>query len=109
MKTFKLTDMDRGWFVGDFSPTAFPSKHFEVNFRTHNKGDKWDLHYHSKSTEINLVVKGKMSFNNTILLEGDIFIVEPWQISDPDFLEDTTVVCIRTPSVNDKIVVQELD
>ena len=46
------------------------------------------MHYHTKTTEINLVVKGKMKFNNVVLEKEDIFIVEPWQISDPEFLED---------------------
>ena len=107
MKVYKLADMDRGWFVGDFTPTAYKTKDFEVNYRTHIAGEEWETHYHTKTTEINLVIKGKMKFNDVILKDGDIFIVEPWQISDPEFLEDTTVICVRTPSDNDKQVVSK--
>ena len=106
MKIFKLSDMHKGWFVGDFKPTAFATKDFEVNYRTHPAGSNWEVHYHSKTTEINLIVKGKMKFNGTILEKEDIFIVEPWQISDPEFIEDTTVICVRTPSLNDKKVIK---
>ena len=105
MKVFKLDDMVRGWFVGNFDPTCHKTSEFEVNFRTHVAGEYWELHYHTDSIEVNLVTSGKMSFNGTILEAGTIFIVESWQISDPIFLEDTSVVCIRIPSRNDKVVV----
>lgn len=108
MKIFKISDMHRGWFVGNFKPTAFQTEDFEVNYRTHKSGETWETHFHTETTEINLIVKGKMRFNNHILKEGDIFIVEPWQISDPEFIEDTTVVCIRTPSKDDKQVVERV-
>ena len=108
MKIYKLSEMDRGLFIGNFTPTAYKTSNFEVNYRTHKAGEEWDTHYHTETTEINLVVKGKMKFNDSILKEGDIFIVEPWQISDPIFFEDTTVVCVRTPSANDKKVVTHL-
>ena len=104
MKVFKLDDMTKGWFIGNFEPTAFNTELFEVNYRTHPKGEKWDYHYHTSSKEINLVVDGKMCFNGVQLCAGDIFVVEPWQVSDPEFLEDTTVVCVRLPSINDKTV-----
>ena len=101
--------MEKGWFVGDFNPTAFKTKDFEVNYRTHKAGETWEMHYHPETTEINLVIKGKMKFNNVVLEKEDIFIVEPWQISDPEFLEDTTVICIRTPSINDKKIVKRIN
>tara|TARA_B100000242_G_C43048448_1_gene489546 strand:- start:2144 stop:2482 length:339 start_codon:yes stop_codon:yes gene_type:complete len=109
MKIFKLSEMKKGWFIGDFKPTAFSTKEFEVNYRTHKAGSNWEMHYHCETTEINLIVKGKMKFNDIILKEEDIFIVEPWQISDPEFLEDTTVICVRTPSRYDKKVVMRID
>ncbi len=104
MKTFKLSDMSRGWFIGNFEPTAFKTDSFEVNYRTHPAGESWDYHYHTETTEINLLVDGLMSFNDIELSPGDIFIVEPWQVSDPIFLKDTTVICVRVPSKNDKQV-----
>ena len=37
MKIFKLEDMTKGWFIGNFSPTAFNTDLFEVNYRTHQR------------------------------------------------------------------------
>jgi len=40
--------------------------------------------------------------------EGEIFIMEPNDISDAEFLEDYYVVCIKTPSLpGDKYLVDE--
>ena len=105
MKIFKLEDMKSGWFIGNFQPTAYSTPHFEVNYRTHRADEEWPHHYHTSSTEINLIVSGKMVFNGVTLVEGDIFTVEPYQISDQEFVEDTTVICVRVPSCQDKIVV----
>lgn len=109
MKTYRLDEMVKGWFIGNFEPTAFKTDLFEVNCRVHPKGEQWEMHYHRTSKEINLLVDGKMIFNDVELSAGDIFIVEPWQISDPCFLEDTTVVCIRIPSINDKNIIVAVD
>jgi quercetin dioxygenase-like cupin family protein len=103
MKIFKHEDMTKGWFVGNFEPTAYKTSDFEVNYRTHPAGEEWPVHTHVQSTEINLLVSGTMTFQGQELHAGDIFVVEPWEISNPQFIEDCTVVCVRTPSVNDKV------
>jgi hypothetical protein len=104
VKVLKLKDMKSGWFVGNFEPTAYKTEDFEVNYRVHKAGEEWDYHYHTTVTEINLLIKGKMTIQNTTLVSGDIFIIEPFEVTDPEFLEDCAVVCVKTPSANDKIV-----
>ena len=105
MKIMKLNDMKQGWFVGDFEPTAYKTKDFEACYRVHPKGEKWDIHYHEHITEINLLVSGKMIMQGKELNTGDIFIVKPYEIADPDFLEDCGIICVKTPSkVGDKVV-----
>ena len=105
MKVIDFKSMKGGWFVGNFEPVAYKTSQFEVCFKKHAKGEAWDLHYHTDVTEINLLTKGKMRFQNRILKENDIFIVEPYEISDPEFLEDCELVIVKTPSKNDKISV----
>ena len=105
MKILDFSSMKAGWFVGNFEPTAYKTSQFEVCFKRHQKGEAWDLHYHTDVTEINLLVKGKMKFQNRLLKENDIFIVEPYEISDPEFLEDCELVIVKTPSKNDKMCV----
>ena len=40
---------------------------------------------------------------------GDIFILEPFEIADPEFLEDCDLVIIKTPSLpGDKYPIGEI-
>lgn len=109
MKIFDFSKMIGGWFVGNFEPTAYKTDIFEVSYKIHPKGEKWDLHYHEKVTEINLLIKGKMIMQSKHLKENDIFIVEPFEIADPEFLEDCHIICIKTPGIaKDKICLKKL-
>ena len=102
MKTLRIDNMVRGWFVGAFEPTAYHTNEFEVGYQTHRKG-AIDHHFHPIVTEINLVVSGSMILHGKQLGPGDIFILEPYEITNPEFLEDTSIVCVKVPSINDKI------
>lgn len=104
MKILRIEDMKDGWFVGDFSPTAFSSKNFEVNYRVHPKGQIWDAHYHTTVTEINLLISGRMQIQDQLIVSGDIFIIYPLEIADPIFLEECSIICVKTPSLNDKVL-----
>jgi len=103
MKVDRIENMKGGWFVGNFEPTAYKTPKFEVSYKVHPQGEKWDFHYHTEVTEINLLVRGKMTLQNKVLTSGDIFTLEPFEIADPEFLTDCEIVCIKTPSANDKI------
>ncbi len=106
MDIFKLKDMWKGWFVGDFEPSAYKTKDFEVGTTFHPMGSEWDTHYHKKATEITWLIKGKMKLQDKILNEGDIFVIHPWEIANPEFIEDCTVLVIKTPSdTADKFIV----
>ena len=100
--------MTHGWFVGGFEPTAFYTKDFEVNYRVHPAGSDWDTHYHTEVTEINLLISGRMTMQDKELVSGDIFIMEPWEITNPVFIEDCAIVCVKTPSKNDKQVITKV-
>ena len=104
MKIERIENMIGGWFIGNFEPSVYKTKDFEVSFKTHKKGEKWDSHYHHTVKEINLLIRGKMIIQGKTLIDGDIFIIEPFEIADPDFLEDCELVVVKTPSANDKII-----
>jgi len=107
MYTAHIDNMKAGWFIGSFSPAAFKTGACEVCYRTHPKGEYWAPHVHLESTEVNLITKGLMKFQDQILREGDIFVVPPWSISNPEFIEDTTIVCVRLPGkINDKVEIE---
>jgi quercetin dioxygenase-like cupin family protein len=109
MKVYKLENMKKGWFVGNFHPTTYQTDLFEVGTTLHLKGSHWDTHYHKKATEITWIISGKMRLQDKILNTGDIFILEPWEIANPEFLEDTQVLVIKTPSdPNDKYSIEHV-
>lgn len=105
MKLDRIENMIGGWFVGNFEPTAHKTDKFEVSFKIHKKDEIWDTHYHTEVTEINYMVRGKMILQNKELVSGDIFTLYPYEIADPIFLEDCEIICVKVPSVNDKISV----
>lgn len=106
MDVLKIEEMVKGWFVGDFEPSAFRTKDVEVSWRVHPAGEQWDHHYHKVATEINLLISGSMTMCGEDLKAGDIFVVHPMEVADPVFHEDCSVVCVKVPSVpGDKYVV----
>jgi hypothetical protein len=106
MDIIKMDTMMGGWFIGNFEPSAYKTDQFEVCYKHHLKGEKWDTHYHKEGTEINYLVNGKMIIQNKELNTGDIFILKPYEIADPIFIEDCTVLIVKTPSVSgDKYII----
>jgi hypothetical protein len=99
MKILKMENMIKGWFVGDFEPTAYKTKDFEVCYKIHEKNEKWPVHYHKIATEINYLIRGTMTINNKFLKTGDVFVLLPEEIADPTFHERCELIVIKTPSV----------
>ena len=96
-----------GWFVGDFEPSIWRRKEFEVGYKYHVAGEPWPAHYHEHMDEITVLVDGVMKIRGKILVGPTIFLLEKGEIADPIFLSDCQVVVIKTPSVpGDKIEVQ---
>ena len=49
-----------------------------------------------------------MTMQGQELVSGDIFIVEPYEVTDPVFIEDCEIICVKTPSSNDKKVIKNV-
>jgi quercetin dioxygenase-like cupin family protein len=106
MKVTRIEDYKGGWFIGNFKPSVFKTKDFEVCVKHHTKGEKWETHYHKVGIEINYLIKGKMKIQEVELNEGDVFVLYPYEVADPEFLEDCMVLIIKTPSVpDDKFII----
>lgn len=106
MEIHKISEMLRGWYVGNFKPAAYSTETFEVGYLKHKKGEKWDAHYHKAADEINLLVKGRMTIQDVEIGEGDIFILKRYEVANPIYLEDCEIVVIKTVSApNDKYLV----
>lgn len=103
MKFDKLKD--HGWFVGSFEQAAYYSDLAEVCYRKEPKGPH-AAHYHTRCTEILLIIRGRARVNDKTVGSGDIIIWQPGEINSIDYLEDTEVVCVKTPAGgNDKILI----
>lgn len=98
MKIYSLNDMTRGWFIGNFEPSVLRTNGFEVGVLTHKKGEEWPAHYHKKAVEINILLSGKMVVQGRTIFPNDIFVFDSYEVSDPVFLEDCKVLCVKTPS-----------
>ena len=99
MKVSKLSDYTRGWIIGDFEPSILKTKDFEVAVFNHSKGEKWPSHYHKEAVEYNVLVSGKMMMQDQELNAGDVFVLDRYEVANPIFLEDCSVVCVKTPSI----------
>ncbi|TSC88494.1 MAG: hypothetical protein G01um10145_897 [Microgenomates group bacterium Gr01-1014_5] len=99
MKTFKLNEFTKGWFVGNFTPTIVDTKDFEVAVKEYKKGDAEESHYHKIAEEITVIVSGRVKMNDQIFEKGDIVQVAPGESAKFEALEDTTNVVIKIPSV----------
>lgn len=94
-----INDFFRGWLVGDFEPSLIRTKDIEVGVLNHKKDEEWPRHIHKEAVEYNYLIKGRMTLNEVEINEGDIFIIEKNEPAKPIFLEDCTVLVIKTPSV----------
>ena len=101
MKTAKLEDMIKGWFVGNFEPTLLRTNDVEVAVKSYKKGDYEEKHYHKIATEITVIVNGRVKMNGIEYKKGDIIVMEPNEATDFECLEDGTQnVVVKIPGAN---------
>ena len=103
MKHFRHTEMVKGWFVGDFFPTALSTRACEVAVKTYAAGAKEERHYHKIAQEITLIQSGRVCMNGAEFSTGDIILINPMESTDFVVLEDTVTVVIKIPgAIDDK-------
>ncbi|AXX91790.1 hypothetical protein CPU12_11475 [Malaciobacter molluscorum LMG 25693] len=101
MKVAKLEDMIKGWFVGNFDPTLIKTNEVEVAVKEYKKGECEEKHYHKIATEITVIVSGKVKMNGIEYSKGDIIVIEPFETTDFEALEDTVNTVVKFPGAND--------
>jgi len=106
LKSYNISDMVKGWFIGNFSPTVFGTDTFEVGLKTYKSGDVEQAHFHKIAIEITLVASGKVIMCNKEWVAGSIIVLSPGEVTDFIALEDTQTLVIKVPSIaNDKYIV----
>lgn len=101
MKFHKITDFINGWFIGDFEPSLLRTANFEIAHHHYKKGVISTPHTHLVASEYNYIVCGKVYLptEDRYLESGDMFIYEPKEVSNVEFLEDTDLIIIKVPSL----------
>ena len=101
----KLSDMQRGWFIGDFVPSLCQTKAVEVAVKEYKAGDSEKAHYHKAATEYTVVIFGRVRM---LWEAGDIIVVEPGDATDFTALTDAVNVVVKLPGAKkDKYLVDE--
>lgn len=102
MKKFKHNESgDRGWFVGQFDRAVFKTDACEVAYQYNQKGEYCAPHTHQIATEINLITCGRVIMSGQEFEAGDIIIMEPGDVCECEYLEDTYTVVVKVPGVLD--------
>lgn len=100
MKLQKLEEMIKGWFVGDFEPTVLKTGEVEVAVKEYRKGDREGRHFHKLATEITVISCGRVRMNSAEYIKGDIIVIEPFESTDFEALEDTITTVVKYPGAN---------
>ncbi len=101
MNKSRFGNMIRGWFVGDFKPTALATTAAEVAVKQYTKGEYEEWHYHKIATEVTLILTGEVEMNGMRHIAGDIIVLEPGEGTDFRSLTDTTTVVVKVPGARD--------
>ena len=100
MRTAQLDDMVKGWFVGNFVPTLIKTEQVEVAVKKYSKGEYEGPHFHKIATEITVIVSGRVRMNGVEYIAGDIVIIEPYEATDFEALEDTINTVVKFPGAS---------
>jgi len=99
MKYHQLNNMERGWFIGNFYPTALTTSQFEVGIKSYRSGETEAKHYHKIATEVTAIISGTVRMCGKTWSAGDIITVEPGEATDFEAITDTITVVVKTPCV----------
>lgn len=108
MRTAKLSQMTKGWFVGNFDPTLLRTNDVEVAVKTYRAGDHEGAHYHKIATEITVIISGRVKMCDTEYEAGDIIVIEPGEVTAFTALTDAVNAVVKIPGANnDKYEAEE--
>ena len=103
MQKARLSNMVRGWFIGNFTPTVLATQAVEVGVKLYKAGDSEERHFHKIATEVTVILSGRVRMNGVEFISGDIITIEPMESTDFEVLEDTSTIVVKLPGAsNDK-------
>ena len=109
MKSANIYDMHKGWFIGNFDPSLFKTNDVEVAVKSYKKGDKEEAHYHKIATEYTVVISGSIKMFDKVWKKGDIVVVEPYECTSFEAMEDSENVVVKIPGANNDKYQEEIN
>ncbi len=105
IEVFKLEDMIKGWFIGNFNPTLFPTNGVEVGIKKYVAGEQEGAHHHKIATEFTVILNGTVEMSDKTYTDGDIIKINPGVSTNFKAITDVTTVVVKIPgAINDKYI-----
>lgn len=98
-RVYRLEDMTKGWFVGDFAPTALKTSACEFAIKSYAKGDAESRHYHAVAQEVTVIISGNVLMDGVPYRAGDIIVLDPGDQTDFEAVTDAVTAVVKLPSV----------
>lgn len=100
-----LSDMFKGWFIGNFEPSLYKTNDVEVGVKSYIAGEYEASHYHKIATEFTVIISGEVEMSGVQYGPGAIIKIDPGTSTDFKALTDTTTVVVKVPGAsNDKYI-----
>jgi hypothetical protein len=100
MRHGHLSEMVKGWFVGNFDPCMLRTRDCEVAVKQYTAGSYEAAHHHRIAMEITVIVSGTVRMMGCEWSAGDIIVVEPSESTDFLAITDTVNVVVKVPGAN---------
>ena len=105
MKILNIAEMKLGWFIGNFEPSMLKTLEFEVAIKSFLAGESEPHHKQIIATEFTVVLSGEIEINEIKFYQNQIVRINPGESANFLALSDTTILCIKTPSIaTDKVL-----
>lgn len=105
MEKYRLDDMIKGWFIGNFNPSLYLTNNVEIGIKEYKAGDFEGSHYHKIATEFTVVINGTVEMSGKEYINGDIIKINPGIATDFKAITDVTTVVVKIPGANnDKFI-----
>ena len=103
IETYKLEQMIKGWFIGNFEPSLYKTENVEVGVKRYKAGDCEPAHYHKLATEFTVIIEGEVEMSGKIYRKDEIILIKPGVATNFIAITDTVTVVVKIPgATNDK-------
>ena len=96
MKSYSISDMKAGYFIGDFTPSVLGNCGVELSVKDISKG-RYLCYHREVDTQYIVVLKGEILSNNNRCHTGTIIIWKPFEEVHLYALENSKYLCVKLP------------